>query len=44
LYPPNVERQTEFRQAAEESLRAQAAVEAADKIGFEQYLANYAAP
>jgi glutamate--cysteine ligase len=44
LYPPNVERQTEFRQAAEESLRAQAAVEAADQIDFEQYLANYAAP
>jgi glutamate--cysteine ligase len=44
LYPPNVERQTEFRVAAEESLRAQAAIERADKISFEQYLANYAAP
>jgi glutamate--cysteine ligase len=44
LYPPNVERQAEFRSAAEESLRAQAAVEAADRISFEQYLANYAAP
>jgi glutamate--cysteine ligase len=44
LYPPNVERQAEFRLAAEESLRAQAAVEAADRISFEQYLANYAAP
>jgi glutamate--cysteine ligase len=44
LYPPNVDRQAEFRAAAEESLRAQAAVEAADHISFEQYLANYAAP
>jgi len=44
LYPPNVERQAEFRVAAEESLRAQAAIERADKISFEQYLANYAAP
>jgi glutamate--cysteine ligase len=44
LYPPNIERQAEFRAAADESLRAQAAVEAADKIGFEQYLAEYTAP
>jgi glutamate--cysteine ligase len=44
LYPPNVERQAEFRVAAEESLRAQQAIESADKISFEQYLANYAAP
>ena len=43
LYPPNVERQAEFRAEADESLQAQAAVEAADKIGFEQYLAEYAA-
>src|SRR6187431_1018283 len=32
LYPPNVERQAEFRSAADESLRAQKAIEAADKI------------
>ena len=44
LYPPNVDRQAEFRAAAEESLKAQTAVEAADDISFEQYLANYAAP
>jgi glutamate--cysteine ligase len=41
LYPPNVERQAEFRAAADESLRAQKAVEAADKVGFEEYLAQY---
>ncbi|HUQ10870.1 MAG TPA: glutamate--cysteine ligase [Steroidobacteraceae bacterium] len=44
LYPPNVDRQTEFKAAAEESLRAQAAIEAADRIGFEEYLAQYSAP
>jgi glutamate--cysteine ligase len=44
LYPPNVERQAEFRAAAEESLRAQASIENADRISFEQYLADYAAP
>lgn len=43
LYAPNVDRQAEFRAAAEESLRAQAAIEARDSIGFEQYLAEYAA-
>jgi glutamate--cysteine ligase len=43
LYPPNVERQAEFRAAADESLKAQAAVEAADRMSFEQYLAEYAA-
>ena len=43
LYPPNVERQAEFRSAADESLRAQKAVEAADKISFEEYLAQYSA-
>jgi glutamate--cysteine ligase len=43
LYPPNVDRLAEFRAEADESLRAQAAVEAADKIGFEQYLAEYSA-
>jgi glutamate--cysteine ligase len=44
LYPSNGERQAEFRAAAEESLRAQAAVEAGDKIDFKSYLAKYAAP
>jgi len=43
LYPPNVDRLAEFRAEADESLRAQASVEAADKIGFEQYLAEYSA-
>jgi glutamate--cysteine ligase len=44
LYPPDVARQAEFQAAAEESLRAQAAVEAADRISFEQYLERYSAP
>jgi hypothetical protein len=39
-----VERQGEFKAAAEESLRAQASIEASDKIPFEQYLAQYSAP
>jgi glutamate--cysteine ligase len=43
LYPPNVGRQSEFRAAADESLRAQKAIEAADKIDFEEYLARYSA-
>jgi len=43
LYAPNKERQAEFRAAADESLGAQKAVEASDRISFEQYLANYAA-
>ena len=43
LYPPNVDRLTEFRAEAQESLRAQAAVEAADRLSFEEYLAGYAA-
>jgi glutamate--cysteine ligase len=41
LYPPNVERQAEFRAEADESLRAQAAVEAADRLDFEDFLAQY---
>ena len=44
LYPPNVERQAAFRAAAEESLRAQAGIEAADRKSFEEYLADYTAP
>jgi len=43
LYPPNVERLTEFRNEADESLKAQAAIEAADKVSFEQFLAEYVA-
>ncbi len=43
LYPPNVERQAEFRAEAEESLRAQARIESTDRMSFEQYLAEYAA-
>jgi glutamate--cysteine ligase len=43
LYSPNVERQTEFRAAAEESLVAQARIEATDRLSFEQYLSNYTA-
>ena len=44
LYPPNVDRQTEFKAAAEESLRAQAMIESADRMTFEEYLARYSAP
>ena len=43
LHAPNVDRQAEFRAEADESLRAQASIEAADRINFEQYLAEYAA-
>jgi glutamate--cysteine ligase len=46
LSEPNVGRQAEFRAAAEESLRAQASIEARDAGNgptFEQYLAAYAA-
>jgi glutamate--cysteine ligase len=41
LYPPNERRLAEFREEAEESLRAQAAIERADNQTFEQYLAQY---
>jgi glutamate--cysteine ligase len=44
LYAPNTGRQAEFKAAAEESLRAQASIEAADDVSFEQYLAEYSAP
>jgi glutamate--cysteine ligase len=43
LYQPNVQRQAEFAAAAEESLRAQTAIEARDGMSFEQYLSEYAA-
>jgi hypothetical protein len=42
LYLPNVGRQAEFRASAEESWVAQRALEASDKLSFEQYLAEYA--
>jgi glutamate--cysteine ligase len=42
LYPTNVERLAEFRAEADESLKAQSAIESADKVNFEQYLAEYA--
>jgi hypothetical protein len=38
-----VERQAEFRAEAEESLRAQVSIETADRLSFEQYLAEYTA-
>ncbi len=41
LEAPNEGRLAEFKAAAEESLEAQAAVEAADRLSFEEYLANY---
>jgi glutamate--cysteine ligase len=42
LYPTNVERLAEFRAEADDSLKAQSAIESADKVNFEQYLAEYA--
>ena len=41
LYPPNQRRLDEFQAEAEESLRRRAALEAADQIGFDEFLANY---
>ncbi len=41
LYPPNTERLAEFKAGAAESLAAQQAIEAGDKIGFDEYLAAY---
>ncbi len=43
MYPPNVDRLTEFKNLAEESLKAQAAVESKDKKSFPEYLAEYLA-
>ena len=43
LHAPNVDRQAEFRAEADESLRAQAHIEATDRISFAQYLAEYSA-
>ncbi len=41
LHPPNEQRLQEFRAAADESLKQQAAIESADTIGFDEYLARY---
>jgi glutamate--cysteine ligase len=41
LYPPNRERLAELAVQADESLKAQAAIEAADRGSFEEYLARY---
>jgi glutamate--cysteine ligase len=41
LYSPNESRQGEFAAAADESLHGQARIEAADKLSFDQYLAQY---
>jgi len=41
LYPPNEQRLAEFAAQATQSLEAQAAIERADTLGFDQYLAKY---
>ena len=41
LYPPNEQRLAEFAAEARESLERQAAIEAADHVTFDQFLANY---
>jgi glutamate--cysteine ligase len=41
LHPPNESRLAEFAAAAEESHVAQAAIEAADRVDFDTYLADY---
>jgi len=41
LYPPNEQRLAEFATEARESLERQEAVEAADRVTFDQFLANY---
>jgi glutamate--cysteine ligase len=43
LHPPNEQRLAEFRAEAEESLRAQARIEASDTLSFDEYLARYLA-
>src|SRR5262245_9896205 len=43
LYPPNEQRLAELRNEAEESLRAQEAIEASDSISFDEYLQRYLA-
>jgi glutamate--cysteine ligase len=41
LYPPNEQRLGQFAAQAEESLEKQAAIERADDVGFDEYLARY---
>jgi glutamate--cysteine ligase len=41
LYPPNEQRLAEFAAQAEESLAKQAAIERADDMTFDEYLARY---
>jgi glutamate--cysteine ligase len=41
LYPPNENRLAELAAAAQESHEAQRSIEAADKVDFDTYLANY---
>jgi len=41
LHPPHAARQDEFAAEAEESLQAQARIEASDRLGFDEYLAQY---
>ncbi|HEY6644602.1 glutamate--cysteine ligase [Povalibacter sp.] len=41
LYPPNEQRLAQFADQAEESLRKQEAIERADTMTFDQYLASY---
>ncbi len=43
LYPPNGQRLEEFQSEARESLREQAAIEAADAMPFDEYLRRYLA-
>lgn len=43
LYPPNERRLEEFAAAATESHEAQSRIEAAEKLNFDQYLAQYLA-
>ena len=43
LYPPNEQRLKEFREEADESLRAQSRTEASDKVSFDEYLHQYLA-
>jgi len=43
LYPPNERRLAEFAAAAQESHEAQARIEAAEKMDFDAYLADYLA-
>jgi glutamate--cysteine ligase len=41
LYPPNAQRLAEFAEQAEVSLEKQAAIERADDVSFDEYLARY---